>query len=224
MRADLVNSGSNLARGECADGFRLGEERGAISMEENGSMSGNVDFTTPPPLGGWLPGVRFTETQAKVLCAFADELIPGGEGFPAPSDVNVIGFVARYVAPEGQPAKWFPFFAEDDFKAWLDKLGTAFVNLTSKERVETIKAIETKEPEFFERMRDTIYYAYYSRPEVVRAINLNLEAGRDYRYSPQPFGYSDNMRDWDKALLARVRGTYKRTVDVVRVDLKGIGR
>jgi hypothetical protein len=185
-------------------------------------MSDKVDFTTPPPLGGWLPGIKFTDRQTRVLNAFADELIPGGDGFPAPSEVNVIGFVARYVAPKGQVAKWFPFLAEEPFKAWLDRLGDPFVKLTSKERVEEIKAIEESEVDLFGRLRDTLYYAYYSRPEVVRAININLEAGRDYRYSPQPFGYSDNMREWDKVLLSRVRGTYKRTNEVVGVDLKEI--
>jgi hypothetical protein len=207
-----------------AERLSTAARRGVISREEKKSMNGQVDFTTTPPLGGWLPGVKFTNVQSRILHAFADELIPGGDGFPAPSDVNVIGFVARYVAPKGQGAKWFPFLAEDDFKAWLGKLGEPFAEMTSQQRVEVIKEIERSEPNFFDRIRDFIYYAYYSQPEVVRAININLEAGRDYRYSPQPFGYSDNMRDWDKELLSRVRGTYKRTADVVRVDLEGIAK
>jgi hypothetical protein len=198
------------------DGLRL--------KEKETPMSGIVDFTTPPPLGGWLPGIKFTDRQTRVLNAIGDELIPGGDGFPAPSQVNVIGFVARYVAPKGQAAKWFPFLAEEPFKAWLDKLGEPFIKLTSKERVEKIKTIENNESDLFGYLRDTIYYAYYSRPEGIKAININLEAGRDYRYSPQPFGYSDNMKDWDKALISRVRGAYKRTTDVVRVDLKEIAR
>jgi Gluconate 2-dehydrogenase subunit 3 len=187
-------------------------------------MSEMADFTTPAPLGGWLPGIQFTDLQARVLNAIADELIPGGDGFPAPSEVNVIGFVARYVAPKRRAAKWFPFLAEEPFKAWLDKLGEPFVKLTPEKRVERITAIEKNEVDLFDHLRDTIYYAYYSRSEVIAAINLNLKAGRDYRNTPQPFGYSDNMKDWDEALLSRVHGTYKRTNEVIRVDLQEIAR
>lgn len=167
-----------------------------------------------PPLGGWLPSIRLTELQTAVLNAAADELIPGSGGFPAPSDVDVISFITRYIAPSGQEPKWYPFLGEDDFKARLDALGDDFVGAASAQRVRVLQKLEVDEPEFFGRLRDVVYHAYYSRPEVVHAINRNLQAGRDYRTSPLPYGYSDVMDDWDDELLARVRGTYKRTEDV----------
>ncbi|MBW0100898.1 gluconate 2-dehydrogenase subunit 3 family protein [Pseudonocardia sp. KRD291] len=172
---------------------------------------------TKPPLGGWLPGVRLTEAQAAVLNAVADELIPGGDGFPAPSEIDVISFIARYVAPAGTPARWFPFLGENDLRARLDALGDGFVNGGSLARVRVMEGLERDESEFFVRVRDLVYHAYYSRPEVVRAMNRNLPAGRDYRPTPQPYGYSDVMDDWDDELLSRVRGTYTRTEDVRRV-------
>lgn len=174
---------------------------------------------TKPPLGGWLPGIRLTETQAAVLNAAADELIPGGDGFPAPSEVDVISFIARYVAPAGTPPRWFPFLGEDDLRARLDALDDGFVTVGSVERVRVLEDLERDETEFFTRLRDVVYHAYYSRPEVVRAMNRNLPAGRDYRPAPQPYGYSDVMDDWDDELLGRVRGTYTRTEDVRRVAI-----
>jgi hypothetical protein len=170
-------------------------------------------------LGGWLPSIRFTEAQASVLNAAADELIPGGDGFPAPSEVGVISFVAKYVAPSGIEPRWFPFLGEDGFKARLDALGDEFAGSISEQRVRALQALERDEAEFFTRLRDVVYYAYYSRPEVVRAMNLNLAAARDYKYTPQPYGYSENFDDWDDELLSRVRGTYKRTEDVKRLPL-----
>ncbi|MHA6793003.1 gluconate 2-dehydrogenase subunit 3 family protein [Pseudonocardia bannensis] len=172
-----------------------------------------------PPLGGWLPGVRLTEAQAAVLNAAADELIPGGEGFPAPSEVDVISFIARYVAPSGVKPKWFPFFGEDELRVRLDALGQGFVDSTSAQRVAVLEGLERDEAEFFTRLRDVVYHAYYSRPEVIRAMNRNLTAAKDYRNSPQPYGYSDVMDDWDDELLSRVRGTYIRTEDVRRVEI-----
>lgn len=172
-----------------------------------------------PPLGGWLPAIGFTDGQAAVLNAAADAVIPGGDGFPAPSEVNIVGFFARYIAPAGQEPKWYPFLAENDFRARLDALGEFFVNATCERRVETLRQLEADDNEFFTRLRDVVYYGYYSRPEVIRAINVNLDAGKDYRNSPQPFGYSDTMRDWDEDLLTRVKGNYIRTEDVRPLDL-----
>lgn len=167
-----------------------------------------------PPLGGWLPSVAFSQGQTDVLNAVADELIPGGDGFPAPSEVDIVGFFARYVAPAGEESKWYPFLQEDAFKGRLDTLGRQFIDASPEGRVQALRTIETDDSEFFMRVRDVTYYGYYSRPEVIRAIRSNLPAGKDYRNSPQPFGYSDSIIDWDDELLSRVRGTYIRTEDV----------
>ncbi|WP_214370826.1 gluconate 2-dehydrogenase subunit 3 family protein [Pseudonocardia sp. H11422] len=172
-----------------------------------------------PPLGGWLPEIRLTDVQAAVLNAAADELVPGGDGFPAPSEVDVISFIARYVAPSGWEPKWFPFLGEADVRARLDALGSEFVDASPARRVTVLEGLARDEAEFFTRLRDVVYHAYYSRPEVIRAMNIHLAAGRDYRNTPQPYGYSDVMDDWDDELLSRVRGTYIRTEDVRRVEI-----
>ncbi len=172
-----------------------------------------------PPIGGWLPGISITPTQTSVLNAMADRLIPGGGGFPAPSEVDVVSFFRRYIAPEGQEPKWFPFIGESEFHARLDALGEEFVRSSPAAQVETLQTLEKTEEFFFARIRDLTYYAYYSRPAVITAINANLEAGKDLRNSPQPFGYSDTMDDWDEQLLSRVRGTYTRTEDVRPVEV-----
>lgn len=172
-----------------------------------------------PPLGGWLPGLDFTARQAAVLNAAADQLIPGGEGFPAPSAVGVVAFIGRYVTPAALEAKWYPFIGEEDFRSHLDALGDPFLGSSPEQQVKVLEGLELDDSEFFTKLRDIVYHAYYSRSEVVAAINTNLAAGEDYRQSPQPFGYSDTIKDWDDELLARVRGTYKRTEDVVRLAL-----
>lgn len=172
-----------------------------------------------PPLGGWLPPIQLTEVQVAVLNAAADELVPAGDGFPAPSEVDVISFIVRYVAPSDQEPKWFPFLGEDDFKTHLDRLGQEFVASTSGTKVLALQRLERDGVDFFSHLRDVVYYAYYSRPEVIRAINRNLEAGRDYRSSPQPYGYTDVMDDWDENLLSRVHGSYTCTEDVVPLPI-----
>lgn len=179
----------------------------------------DLELATKPPLGGWAPHLRFSAGRADVLGAVADTLVPAGEGFPAPSEAGVVAFLGRYVTPSGQDPRWYPFVGEDDLVAHVDGLGSSFGNGSEAERVEALRTLERQEPEFFTRLRDLVYQAYYSRPEVVAAINRELPAGRDYRVSPQPFGYLDTIADWDEDLLARVEGDYLRTEDVVRVDL-----
>ncbi len=185
-------------------------------------MPTKADFTSKPAIGGYRPPISLTERQRRVLDAFADEIVPPGGGFPAPSEVGVAGFVARYVAPDGQPAKWFPFFAQAEFTGWLDGFDDRFLTAGADHRITVIQGIEARDPDWFGRIRNMVYSAYYSTPEVVKAINRELVAGRDYRLTPLPYGYSDRMEDWDQSLLARVKGSYTRTGDVVRVDLKGM--
>ncbi|KRE76011.1 gluconate 2-dehydrogenase subunit 3 family protein [Arthrobacter sp. Soil762] len=172
-----------------------------------------------PPIGGWLPGLAFTPTQTVVLNTIVDHLIPGGDGFPAPSEVNVVAFFGKYLPPDGQEPRWFPFIGEVEFKGRLDALGEDFNGADPTDQIETLQLMEQRDPVFFHRLRDLTYYAYYSRPPVIAAINKNLEAGKDLRNSPQPYGYSDTMDDWNDQLFNNVQGSYTRTEDVRPVEL-----
>jgi hypothetical protein len=170
--------------------------------------------TDKPPLGGWLPGLVFSPLHVHILNAAADQLIPAGEGFPAPSEVDVVSFFGKYIAPEGIEPKWYPFIGETDFKARLDSLGETFVQSSHAEQVKTLTTLEKSDAPFFSRLLEMTYYAYYSRPAVIIAINTNLNAGKNLRNSPQPYGYSDSMDDWDDELFDQIQGSYKRTEDV----------
>lgn len=171
-----------------------------------------------PRLGGLELPVEFSEQQVAILNAAADEIIPPGGGFPAPSEVGVVDFIGRYVTPSGKDPIHYPFAGEDDFKAALDELGEEFISADSEGRVETLKRVEQEEETFFSQLRDLVYYGYYSRPEVTLAINENLAAGRDYHGPPQPYGYLRTIERWDESLFPRGRGEYIRTEDVKPVN------
>lgn len=171
-----------------------------------------------PPLGGWRPAPPLSTPRAATFDAIADTLIPPEGGFPAPSTVGVRAFAERYVAPEGQPATWYPFLSVDELHRSLDALD-GLAEAAEAKRIRVLQSVETEMPAFFAAVRDLVYQGYYSRPEVVRAINEHLPAGRDYRITPQPYGYAEVIDDWDEDLLSRVRGTYTATQDVVRLAL-----
>lgn len=174
-----------------------------------------------PRLGGLAEPVRFSDKQIAILNAAADQIIPPGGGFPAPSSVGVVEFMGRYITPSGQEPQYFPFAAEDAFKAAVDKLGDEFLSANPAEQVEILKRTEQESPAFFEQLRNLVYYGYYSRPQVIQAINQNLEAARDYRGPPQPYGYLHAVEKWDESTFPRGRGKYIRTADVKPVIEKG---
>lgn len=159
-----------------------------------------------------------------MLNAVADTLIPPGGGFPAPSEVDVVGFVGRYLAPSGTRAVHYPFAAEDEFKAAVDGLGQRFVDADEAGRTAEIAGLERDDETFFGQLRSLVYYGYYSMTEVTLAIRRNVPAGRDYHGPPQPYGYLDTTEPWDDATLATRGGVadYIATDEVTRVDLSKI--
>ncbi len=194
----------------------------SFPMEEPGAAKeAREKFASlKPRLGGYEKPIKFSEKQAAILNAAADQIIPGGEGFPRPSEVGIVRFIARYIAPSGEEPRWFPFAGEDAFKAQLDKLGDHFLQADAAEQVEILKRVEQESASFFSQLRDFVYYGYYSRPDVTKAINENLEAGRDYRSSPQPYGYLEVIEPWDESMFSRVKGSYIRTEEVKRVNVR----
>lgn len=177
-----------------------------------------------PRLGGLEFPIEFSEQQSAILNAAADEIIPPGGGFPAPSEVNVVDFIGRYVTPSGEEPKYYPFAKEDDFKAAVDGLGEEFLAAGSEERVQALKRVEKEDETFFDQLRSLVYYGYYSMPAVTLAIQENLPAGRDYHGPPQPYGYIRTIERWDEATFSGRGGSgHIATEDVERIDLSKIG-
>jgi hypothetical protein len=167
-------------------------------------------------LGGYPDPVTFTAAQQAVLNAAADQIIPPGGGFPAPSEVEVIEFVARYVTPASEPVKYYPQAAEHEFKGQLDALGEAFAAAQPSEQVASLQALENgdeAQQAFFEQLKSLVYHGYYARPEVTAAIRTNLPAGRDYHGPPQPYGYVKITELWPDREFPR-NGSYIATEDV----------
>ncbi len=173
-------------------------------------------------LGGYLPGVEFDELQVAVLNAVADTMIPSGGGFPAPSEIGVVNFCARYVTPSDHELKYFPLAAEETFKRSVDGLGQEFVDASASERTETIKSLEEGdegEQEFFTQLRALVYYGYYSSPVVTEAIRQHLPAARDYHGPPQPYGYVGKVEPWPEGAFDDPTGSYIETEDIVLIDI-----
>jgi hypothetical protein len=172
-------------------------------------------------MGGFDPPIRFSDKQRATLNAAADEIIPPGAGFPAPSALDIVGFIARYIAPDGTPARHYPFAEEGSFKAGVDRLGNR-LKAKPSDHVEILERTSKEDETFFAQMRGLIYYGYYSRPAVIQAISDNLEAGRDYHGPPQPLGYLSVTEQWEAAEIQQGRGTYLKTKQIKRLPVENL--
>jgi hypothetical protein len=172
------------------------------------------------PGGNRVP-IVFSERQRAVLDAITDEIVPPGEGFPAPSEVHVVEeFFTRYVAPAAARTVHFPGAAEEPFKAMVDEVAPRIEAGDRAARIAVLQQLERTRPEFFGQLRALTYAGYYSRRAVVLAIRELLEAGRDYNGPPLPYGYDRSTHDWS-GLTPPAEGRYTPTGDVQRVTVAG---
>ena len=119
----------------------------------------------------------------QVLDAVLDTMLPGGDGFPGGAG----------------SAEWL--MAQARFGPALQALAAAlpdgFVALSPDARTQALKAAEADIPEVFDAATIALYSAYYTRPDVLAAI----EAARGYKaVPPQPGGYE--LPAFDPDILA----------------------
>jgi hypothetical protein len=117
------------------------------------------------------------------------------------------------VAPDAATPLYAPAVTVSDVSALAAAVGGGFAAAGPQERADAVAALEQAEPELFARLQALVYAGYYSRPETRTAIATTVEAGRDWRGAPQPYGYLDVIEPWDESLLS-TRGSYIKTEDV----------
>ena len=126
-----------------------------------------------------------TETT---LALMLDELLPGGEGFPKASAIDL----AKHIR---QRAEWAE--ATDTVLAALPQ---AFPDVPAAERQNMLRRVETDQPHAFNLMLVGAYAGYYIHPAVREVIAQRT----GYPARPvQPAGYS--LPPFDPAVLDKVR-------------------
>lgn len=156
--------------------------------------------------------------QADTLRLFADVMIPGDDLFPAASKTGAHGLLAERLRETG---------GADAVHELVDALerhggGVPFIAHAMSGRIRAVAALEQADSGYFAHVRSILYYSYYQHPLVVDAIR---SLGFAYNDAPQPRGYAlprfDPLPGGDEP-PASTPGWYKRTGEVVRVDISGI--
>ena len=148
----------------------------------------------------------FTPAERETLTAAMDEIIPAADDMPSASQAGGVDYLERMIPPiQGLLEQFRQGLAKLD--AVSRKLGSGpFAKLSRPDRVKVLAALERDgNPEFFATLRDFVYEAYYTRPDVWRRIGYESHL-TDHR-GPQ-------MKPFDESVLAQVRkrGTLYREV------------
>lgn len=159
---------------------------------------------------------ELTAEERRTLEEALDALLPPEGSFPTPSECGVIdGFILRRVVSGTVDPGAFPSINAEDLKRILGALRGA------EDMTGALEALEAGEPAQFLALWQLAVYGYYSRPEVVRAIQTDL--GNEYHGAPLPHGYAHLLTPWDAThpleMPRRPVGSYIPTDQVRRVDL-----
>jgi gluconate 2-dehydrogenase subunit 3-like protein len=148
----------------------------------------------------------FTPDERATLSAAMDEIIPAADSMPSAAQVGGLEYLER-VAPQ------LPGLL-DQFRQGLAKLdaesrkrsGQPFQKLSRADRAEVLRTLERgAAPDFFRTLRDFVYEAYYTRPEVWQRIGYELH----------PTDHAGpHMKPFDESVLAQVRKRGKRYREV----------
>lgn len=157
-----------------------------------------------------------TAEERRTLEDALDALLPSEGSFPAPSECGVIdGFIRQRVASEEVEPGAFPSINAEDLKCILGTIQEA------ESMTEALRELESREPARFMALWQLAVYGYYSRPEVIQAIQTDLNNA--YHGAPLPHGYAHVLTPWDAThpleMPRNPAGSYLGTDQVRRVDL-----
>ncbi len=148
-----------------------------------------------PVLGAGAATPPLAPSQLRVLRAAMDEIIPAADGMPAASAVGGVAYLDR-LARQAQFKKQFEGVLAALGEASRRLFGKSFLALPRAERVTALAELEKAVPESFRALRDCVYEAYYTRPQVWKL--LGYESHLTNQAGPR-------MKPFDEAALAKVR-------------------
>ena len=149
-----------------------------------------------PVLGATATAPGFAPHQLQVLRAAMDEIIPAADGMPAASAVGGLEYLDR-LARRAEFKKQFEGILAALGEASRRRFGKSFLALPGAERVAALAELEKKAaPESFRTLRDYVYEAYYTQPQVWKL--LGYESHLTNQGGPR-------MKPFDEAILAKVR-------------------
>lgn len=159
------------------------------------------------------------------LRATVDEIIPAADGMPAASQVKAVDYIEIVLAEVDDLGKLVTEALKRLQDTGQNRFGLDFDELTSQQRVELLREMEVETQEFgaqgllsrasvglFATLRDVVYEAYYTSPEVWPLIG--------YEFFPTDRG-GPSMKPFDESILDAVRRRPKHYREIPDEKRKG---
>lgn len=176
--------------------FLEGGLKGSIAIRAGGVAAAPVAAAAgPAPQTSKRAIVPPLQTR-ELLRAAMDEIVPASDGMPAASEVGCLEYFDKLF--RSTPALQRRF---EQGTALIERIATrfekGFTSLARAERIEVLRELEQRvSPAFFSDLRDYVYEAYYTRPQVWKLIGYELHP--THQTGPR-------MKPFDEKLLAQVR-------------------
>ena len=134
--------------------------------------------------------------QRALLTAILDSIIPPDGSLPGAGGLGTAKHIDTVVAGSLGLRRLFTDGLAAIEAASRTMFSNDFSSLSGEERMDVLREVEAKHPEFFEALVRHTYSGYYSNPTVVRLLGLEERP-------PQPKGY--RLDPFDAGLLGRVK-------------------
>ena len=161
-----------------------------------GSAGGLITHIEAAPLTADEAASALGKTNRETLKAAMDEIIPAGGGMPAASQVGGIDYLAHFMHSEPGMGKTLRESLEALDQSSRQQFGKAFGEVDQAQRVAALQDQEKQDPTRFAMLRDCVYEAYYTRPEVWKLIGYEFYA-TDHQ--------GPHMKPFDEAVLEEIR-------------------
>ena len=134
-----------------------------------------------------------SDEQRAMLAAVLNRIVPAAGDMPAAGDLGIAGFVESVAAGStGKRRTLLDGLVEIALAA--SERGGSFAALSEAAQIDTLRAVETSSPGFFQELVTQTYRGYYTDETVCRGLGYRPPNRDDY--DPLPF---------DESLLDPVR-------------------
>jgi gluconate 2-dehydrogenase subunit 3-like protein len=138
----------------------------------------------------------FVDAERRLLTRVLNRLVPAEAGFPAAGDLGVAAFVEETVGRVPAARRLFLEGLGAIAAASHARCSQAFEDASEVDQDAALREVQAARPAFFDELLVHTYSGYYSRPEVIRLLGVEV-------WPPQPRGHL--LDPFDPALLAAVR-------------------
>jgi hypothetical protein len=132
----------------------------------------SASVAAPPVLITSIEAATRKDSKHPSLKTVMDEIIPAGNGMPSASEVGGVAYIEKLMIDEPDMGR----VIEECLTVLNGSASSpdAFSKLAQNDRVAALKELERKSAAHFALLRDSVYEAYYTRPQVWKLIGYEL--------------------------------------------------